>query len=85
MRRLLFLGRMIGPRPPRHNKGMLVTCARCEGSIRIPTPDVFSSCAPIICGACVLDDIEEARKRWPRPRPRGQDIDMAKWDEGGTS
>ena len=68
--------------PPRHRRGMMIRCARCEEWTRIPTGDVWHSNSPAICGSCVLDDIIAATTGCPRPRLYGQEINRAKWTEG---
>lgn len=77
-----FLRRNRHGEAPRRQIGMRITCTRCGEWTRVPTASVRDGCYPVTCGACILDDIQEAVKRRPSPRLFGQELQMGRWYGG---
>lgn len=69
------------PKEPR-GRGVRITCSRCGDWTRVPRAAAYDGCAPVLCGGCVMDDIDEAVRRRPSPRLYGMEHDLARWTEG---
>ena len=68
---------------PRHNRGCRFECTRCGNWSRIPTSMLYELSTPALCGACIMDDIAEARLRRPRAHMFARvGHEMRRWTDG---
>jgi hypothetical protein len=69
--------------PKKRPIGLRHPCQRCGEMFRVPYAVLYSGCQPVICGSCVMDDLDEMTRSRPRISMYSHhDLDMARWSDG---
>lgn len=65
--------------PVKRGAGQRVECERCGEWCRVSSVALELG-IHATCSCCVLDDVLEAIMGIPVPQPRGQSVEMGRWD-----